>query len=774
MNTTKKQLDRRSFIKFSALAGGGLLVGVYAEPTILAQRGGGPGAAPAPVNPNVYITVHPDNTFTLIAKNPETGQGMRNALPMIIADEFDVDWKQVKVQQADCNPQLYGAQIEGGSTATPTNYTPMRQVGAAARMMMVSTAAKQWNVPESECTTGSGMVKHARTNKSATYASLADAALKMPPMTATDIKLKDPKDFKILGTRVVGVDVQDIVTGKPAFSIDVNPPGMLFAVYQKCPTFGGTVKSANVDEVKKQPGIRHVFVIDPPPPPPAPAAGQRGGGGGGNVTWAGGVAIVADTWWLAHNARNKVLKVEWDYGPARTQSTAGYNAQIKEQASKASQEPATGGGGFGGARAAKEGDAEAAFKTAAKVVEAEYSFPLLSHAPLEPQNSTAFFKDGKITIWSPAQITSLNDAAVPSGVQVSDVTYHMVRAGGGFGRRLYKEYDIEVSKIARLVSDERTKAGQQSVPVKLLWSREDDIAHDDYRPPAYHYFKAGLDATGKMTAFRDMVASYGNVSVVPTNEFPRGFVDSFWVSDSQFGPFNIPTGAMRAPAFNGTSFVMQSFIDEVAVSAGKDPLQFRLDLLSSPTTYKPPTNRNGNGAPFNAARAKAVVEAVRDMSNWNNRSKLPKGTGMGVAFQFAHNGYVAYVCQVTVDASKKVKVDKAWAAVDIGEQILNLSQAENLVQGGFVEGMSHLMAWEITIENGAVVQQNFNQYQPARMKQIAPNQIEVKFLKSDYTTTGLGEPSLPPAPAAVCNAIAAATGVRIRHLPLARAGYTWA
>src|SRR5499427_7019749 len=409
MKTTTKQLNRRSFIKFSALAGGGLLVGVYTDSEIFAQRGG-PGGAPAPVNPNVYITVHPDNTFTLIAKNPETGQGMRNALPMIISDEFDVDWKQVKVQQADCNPTLYGQQIEGGSTAIPSNYTPMRNVGAAARMMMVSTASKQWNVPENECTTGSGTVKHARTNKTATYAQLADAAMKMPPMAVTDIKLKDPKDFKILGTRVPGVDNMSIVTGKPAFSIDVNPPGMLYAVYQKCPTFGGKVMSANVEEVKKQPGVKHVFVIEPPPPP---AEGQRGAGGpGGNVTWAGGVAIVADTWWNAHSARNKVLKVDWDYGPARTQSTAGYQAQIKELASKASQEPAAGGPGPGGARAAKEGDAEAAFKTAAKVVEAQYEFPLLSHAPLEPQNSTAWFKDdGKIEIWSPAQIPSLNDAA---------------------------------------------------------------------------------------------------------------------------------------------------------------------------------------------------------------------------------------------------------------------------------------------------------------------------------------------------------------------------
>src|SRR5262245_43889882 len=760
-----KQLDRRSFIKFSALAGGGLLVGVYAEPEIFAQQRG-PAGPPAPVNPNVYITVHPDNTFTVIAKNPETGQGMKNALPMLIADELDVDWKQVKIQQADCNPTLYGQQIEGGSTATPTNYMPMRQVGAAARMMMVSTAAKQWNVPESECTTGSGTVKHARTNKTATYASLAEAAMKMPAMAVTDIKLKDPKDFKILGTRVPGVDNMAIVTGKPAFSVDVNPPGMLFAVYQKCPTFGGKVMSANVEEVKKAPGVKHVFVIEPPPPPPPPAAGQRGGPGG-NVTWAGGVAIVAENWWYAKNARNKVLKVDWDYGPTRSQSTAGYMAQIKGLASKASQEPA------GGNNSAKEGDAEAAFKTAAKVVEAQYEFPLLSHAPLEPQNSTAWFKDGKITIWSCAQIPSLNDAAVPAGLQPPDVTFHMVRGGGGFGRRLYKEYDIEVSKIARLVADEGTKAGQPSVPVKLLWSREDDMAHDDYRPAGYHYFKAGLDANGKLIAFRDFVGSYGNTSVIPANEFPRGFVSNFWVSEAQVGPFNIPTGALRAPSTNGISFVMQSFIDEIAVAAGKDPLQYRLDLLASPVGTPAAPSRTSFGAGFNAARARGVLEAVRDMSDWNNRSKLPKGTGKGVAFQFAHSGYVAYVVQVSVDSNKSLKVDKAWAAVDIGEQIVNASQAENLVQGGFVEGMSHMMAWEITIDGGKVVQGNFDKYQPTRMRQLAPAAVEVKFLKTDYTTTGLGEPSLPPAVPAISNAIFAATGIRIRALPLGKQGYRW-
>jgi isoquinoline 1-oxidoreductase beta subunit len=502
------------------------------------------------VNPSTYITVHPDNTFTIIAKNPETGQGIRTALPMVIAEEFDVDWKQVKIQQGDLDPK-YGrdmgapnvGQIEGGSTATPQNYAPHRNVGAAARMMMVSAAARQWNVPATELTTESGVVTHAASRRKLTYAQLAEVALKMPPMAVADIKLKDQKDFKIMGTRTPGVDNLAIVTGKPSFSVDVNPPGMLYAVFEKCPVFGGKAMSANLDDVKKQPGVRHAFIVDASP---APAPGAGGGPGGGGPRWSSGVAIVADTWWHAQNARTKTLKVVWDEGPVASQSSVGYMAQIKGMAANASKPPAG-----GGPRSAKEGDAEAAFSSAAKIVEAQYEFPLLSHAPLEPQNSTAHYKDGKLEIWSPSQIPNLNNAAVPAGVQPADVTFHLVRAGGGFGRRLVSEYDIEVSKIARIVSDERTKAGQPSVPVKLLWSREDDMHFDNYRPAGYHYFKAGLDASGKLTAFRDYVGSYGNTSVIPANEFPRGFVSNFWVSDQQATPFSIPTGALRAPSTSG-------------------------------------------------------------------------------------------------------------------------------------------------------------------------------------------------------------------------------
>jgi isoquinoline 1-oxidoreductase beta subunit len=582
----------------------------------------------------------------------------------------------------------------------------------------------------------------------------------MPAMPVADIKLKDQANFKILGTRAPGVDNLAIVTGKPAFSIDVNPPGMLYAIFEKCPVFGGVVVSANTDEIRKLPGIRHAFVVEPPAPPAAPAGGGPGGGGG--PRWASGVAIVADTWWHAQNARRS-LKIQWNEGPVASQSSAGYMAQIKAMAPKASTPPAGGGG-----RSAREGDAEAAFQTAAKIVEAEYDFPLLSHAPLEPQDSTAWYRDGKLEIWSPSQIPSLANAAVPAGVQNSDVTFHLVRAGGGFGWRLASEYDIEVSKIARMVADERTKAGQPSVPVKLLWSREDDMHFDNYRPAGYHYFKAGLDASGKLIAFRDFVGSYGATSVIPSNEFPRGFVSNFWVSEAQATPYGIPTGALRAPGTNGISFVMQGFIDEIAVAAGKDPLQYRIDLLSNP--INPGAQLPGG---FNPQRAIGVLEAVRDMSDWNNRGKLPRGTGKGVAFQYAHAGYVAYVVEVSVDNNKKIKVNRAWGAVDIGNQIVNMSMAENLVEGGLVEGMSHLMAWEITIDKGRVVQNNFTQYNPARMRQLAPNSIEVKFLKTNFPPTGLGEPSLPPAPPAIVNAIFAATGVRIRALPLAKAGYSW-
>ncbi len=740
-----QQLDRRSFLQVSALAGGGLLIGLAWPDAPAEVQGQGQNAAS--LAPNTYITIHPDNTFTIIAKNPETGQGIRTTLPMIIAEELDVDWAQVKVQQADLDPK-FGGQTEGGSRAIPNNYRGMRIVGAGGRLLMRAAAAQQWNVPQSELTTGSGVVTHASSKRTATYGSLASRAATLPPPTeaAAEAAFKNPRDFKIIGQRIRGVDNLDIVTGRPAFSIDVAPPGTLFAVLEKCPVYGGRVVSANLDVVKKQPGVRHAFIVEP-------AQGQ------GNNSLASGVAIVADSWWLANDARRS-LQVTWDEGSMAAQSSAGYAAQARELAAKmADNAPQPGVRG-----SAAFGDVQAALKSAARVIEAEYYFPLLSHAPLEPQNATAHFHDGRLEIWSPSQIPSTTHPALGAGIPRENVTMHLVRAGGGFGRRLVSEYDIEVGRIARLVTEERAAQNLPSVPVKLLWTREDDMARDQYRPSGFHYFKAGLDANGKLTAYRDFVAS--TASTVPANEFPRGFVEHVWVTSAPVSPFDVPTGALRAPPTNGVSFVMQSFVDEVASAAKQDPLQYRLDLLNNPVGTGP---QGG----FNPARARGVTEAVRDMSGWAKRSQLPAGTGMGVAFQFAHSGYVAYVVEVSVDAKKAVRVNRVWCAVDVGRQIVNPSVCENLVHGGFIEAMSHMMSWEITIDKGRVVQRNFNQYPPTRMSQ-APREIHVRFLQTDFDPTGLGEPSLPPAIPAIANAIFAASGVRIRSLPLGPQGYRWA
>jgi isoquinoline 1-oxidoreductase beta subunit len=781
----KQNLDRRSFLQASALAGGGVMIGLYA-PSVVGQAPGGarggPGGAPqAPpaLNPSFYITINPDNTFRIVGKNPETGQGIKNALPMLIADEFDVEWSQVRVADADLDPRyatsagIAAGQIEGGSTAIPQNYTGMRNVGAAMRMMMVSAAAQQWSVAEDQLTTtGNGSVRHAASNRTATYASLAPRLTGATPIAApaiANVKLKDPKDFKIIGKAVPGVDNIKIVTGQPLYSVDVNAPGMLYAVLEKSGVFGGKPVSANLDEIKKLPGVKHAFLVD---------RIQIQGQGQGLVP---GVAIVADNWWNAQNAR-KSLKVVWDEGAVATQSSVGYATQAKELSTQSAQPPAG-----GGPAPAVVGDVDAVFASIAanpasgKVIEAEYMIPLVAHAPLEPQNSTAHFKDGKLEIWSPSQIPGLANAAQGAGIQNNDVTMHLVRAGGGFGRRLASEYDTEVAKIARVVTEERAAAGLPSVPVKLLWSREDDMQHDNYRPGGFHFFKAAVDASGKLVAFRDFLASVASVS--PATEFPRGFVPNWSVAPRNVTPFNIPTGALRAPQTNGVSFIMQGFLDEIAVAAGKDPLQYRLDLLNSPVP--PPAaaagaaggrggpGGGGGGGGFNAARAIGVLEAVRDMSNWNTaRARLPRGTGMGVAFQFAHAGYVAYVVEAAVDANKKIKINRVWSAIDIGSQVVNMSMAKNLVEGGFVEGMSHVMAWEITIDKGRVTQGNFGQYAPARMANI-PASIEVKFLQTNFAPTGLGEPSLPPAVPAIVNAIAHATGVRIRSLPLKNAGYSW-
>lgn len=734
-------IDRRGFLRVSALAGGGLLLGGYFRLGDAAERlaGEAGGAVAGETAIGNFIRIMPDGMVTIIGKNPEMGQGTKTMLPMLIAEELDVDWNKVHVEQAMLDTTKYQAQTAGGSTATPTNWLPMRRVGAAARALFITAAAQTWSVPESELETVAGTVRHAKSNRTINYGDLLAKVATLTPPELDKVQLKDPKSFKIIGTKVPGVDNHAIVTGKPLFGIDVTMPGMLYAVYHKCPVWAGKVVSANLDAIKKEPGVKHAFVINGSPPN---ANGQTNLAG-----LLGGVAIVGDNWWLVNEARKK-LQVVWDEGATAQQSTASFNAKAAEL----SKGPPL-------KNVKKDGDVDAALKGAARTVTAEYSYPFIAHAPLEPQNSTALFKDGKMEIWSPSQspANGRNLTAQALGLEQTDITVHMTRVGGGFGRRLNNDYMVEAAAIAKELP---------GTPVKLLWSREDDITHDFFRPGGYHYLSGGVDASGKVVAWKNHFVSFGvgesftQAGNIGPTEFPARFVPNFQL-DYSIIQSGVPTGFLRAPGSNALAFVMQSFIDELANAGGVDPLQLRLDMLANTT---PET------AEF-AGRVRGVLEQVREVSDWKNRGSLPKGTGKGVAFHFSHRGYFAEVVQATVSKIGTVKVDKVWVVGDIGSHVINTSNAESQAQGAVLDGIAEALAQEITIDKGRAVQQNFNTFPLLRMRQAPP--VEVHFKLTEFSPTGLGEPALPPVVPALCNAIFAATGKRVRSLPLNKQDLKW-
>ena len=727
-------LSRRFFLKATAVAGGGLLLHAMLPLPVHAAAGV---AAPAPLN--AFIRIAPDGIVTIMSKNPEVGQGIKTSLPQVIAEELDVAWKNVRIEQAPLDEAKFGPQVAGGSRSTPVNYDPLRRVGAAGRQMLVAAAASTWGVAPSECRTKAGVVYHAGSNRSLGYGALAAKAAAMPVPDLASVTLKDPKTFSIIGQRIPGVDNAKIVTGQKLFGIDVTVPGMLYAVYQKCPVFGGKIVSANVQSLKALPGVHDAFIVD------SSAVNPSGSHEGLND----GVAIVANSWWAASQAREQ-LQATWNEGPVAAQSSTGFAAD----AVKLSQQSPE-------SYLRRDGDAAAAMQNAAHVVEAAYSYPFLSHIDLEPQNCTAHVQNDRVVFWAPTQHPAPGAKLVAEtlGIPEGNVSVNITRIGGGFGRRLRNDYMVEAAWISRHVG----------APVKLLWNRQDDMQHDFYRPAGFHFFKGGLDGNGRVVAFRDHFVTFGHgsttadVADMDANEPPALLVPNLEYGQSIMES-GIPTGSMRAPRANAIAFVFQSFIDELAHQAGKDPVEFRLTLLGEPRVLV-----NSTGIPdalrdFDTGRMSNVLRRVAEISGWSTRDRLPARTAKGVAFYFSYLGYFAEVVQASVAPSGEIRLDRVWAVGDVGSQIINPSGAENQVQGAALDGLGQALGQAITIDRGRVVQANFDTVQPLRMNQAPP--VEVHFLTTDHPPTGLGEPALPPVIPALCNAIFAATGKRIRSLPI--------
>lgn len=690
-------VSRRNFLRVSMIAGGGMLVGFSG----LSNSETGDNTEATPFSPNAYIKISPDGKITLMSPNPEIGQGVKTSLVMLIAEEMNVDWQTIDVEIAPLDAK-YGSQTTGGSGAIRSRYAPLRQAGATAKAMLMAAAADTWGVAVTDCYAEKGFVIHKSSGKKLSYGELATKAAGMP--VPTNVPLKDPKDFTIIGTRVKDVDAKAIVTGKPLFGIDTRKEGMLFAVVARPPAHGKKLQSFDDSAALKVNGVKKVVQVK------------------------NSVAVLATSTWAAMKGR-AALKINWE-DASKLESTADHEKAFRELLSKPAATPNR-----------NDGDVDAAMSAATKVLDVMYEVPVLSHAQMEPLNFYADVRDGRAELYGPTQVPQSLVSAVAKELNIpaTNVSLGLPRQGGGFGRKLRPDNGVEAALVSQAAQ----------CPVQVQWSREDDMQNDFYRPSGMFRFKAAIK-DGNLEAWHQSFASLSNGRSPDT--YPAGAVKNLKI-ESHSLPTNIPTGPWRAPTHNVQAFANESFMDEVAYELKKDPVAFRLELLKK--AKEQPVGKLA----YDPDKFISVIELVAKMCNWG---KTPANTYRGFSTWFSFNSYVAQVVEIQM-LKGKPRITKVYCAVHCGK-VVNVSGAENQVQGAVVDGLGHAVYTKLTFNNGAAVQTNFGPYNFVRMRNT-PLDVVVQFVPSEENPTGLGEPGLPPIAPALANALFAATGKRFRKMP---------
>ncbi len=734
-------VSRRSFLKASALSSGGMLLSIGWLSSFKTLDDSGISPLPASFNEfNGFVKITADNVIKIMSPNPEGGQGVKTSMPMIVAEELDVDFSKIIIEQADLDTKHFTRQFIGGSQAIHQGWMPLRKAGAAARQMLREAAAKTWNVPVEEVSTELGVLYHKKSGKSANYGEMATAAAQMP--VPTDVKLKDIKDFNIIGKSQRNVDLEKIITGKPLFGIDTQKEGMLMAMIVHPPAFGLKFKSVDAAAVRKMKGIKDVFPIklfnegyektffD-------------------TTTFNEVVAIVGTSTWEVIQAK-KALKIDWEPFESYTQNRNMSGRKLTENIPAGLENSADHAAEFAERMAQpgnvrrKDGDVESAFKNAAKIIERTYNAPFLAHNCMEPMNFFAHVTDEKAELSGPLQKPEFTEQALSArlGMPLEKIDIKMTRLGGGFGRRSYAHWLIEAALISQKVK----------APVKLIYTREDDMTAGIYRPAYSARYRAALDANNNLIGFHVKVGGIPQSPLSP-NRFPAGAIDHYLAEDFTIET-NITVGSYRAPHSNFMAAAEQSFLDEVAEAAGKDPIAFRLDLLKR--AKENPVGKNND---YNPERFAKVLELVKEKANWETKKTTKK---LGFAAYFCHDSYAAHVLDVEMKDGLPV-INNVWCAIDCGI-VINPNAAKNMAEGGIIDAVGAAMYGKMTFTKGVPDANNFHNFRMIRHHE-APKQIEIHFVENTEKPTGMGEPAYPPVHAALANALYKATGKRFYNQP---------